>query len=362
VDRSAGEPSPPSRPSVVRVGMDEVLRFARQFSVKLKAGLSPEKCLAALANESKGRQLRVICQEMRVQVGQGCPLSLAMRAHPGAFDECVIRLVDTGEKAGNLRGALAAAADYLERVHAARMGLHAAVARPLNVLALVLLAVFIATVILSFVASEVLPASLALGPVSGLNLPDRMAVRVAESVRLVWPFVGVFGACCFLALQLLPRLPGTRAALERLAVKLPLLKSAWSSTGLACFARTVSVQMKAGAMLGDAMAVAAQTAGTVPLREAIARTIARIEAGRPYLEALVEDGFLLRRDVNAVQSAERRGDLAGFMQATAEDYERKARANVGKLKTLTHTTSVIALGVTIVAVVLTLYVPVFVTR
>jgi type II secretory pathway component PulF len=236
------------------------------------------------------------------------------------------------------------------------------VAQPLNVLALVLLAVFIATVVLSFLATDTLPASLTNHHAVGQSLLDRVTIRVSEIIRWVWPFVGVFGACCFVALHTLPRIAGSRRALERLAEHLPLLRDAWHLTGLACFARTVTVQMRAGAMLGEAMGIAAQTAPSLPFREAIGHTVGRIEAGRPYLEALIEDGFLHRRDINAAQAAERRGELAGFMQTIAEDYERQASEAVAKLKTFSHTAVVVALGVSIVAVMWTLYVPVFIAH
>jgi type IV pilus assembly protein PilC len=359
VERAASVTAPPSSQTAIQVNVHEVLRFARQFSVKLKAGLSPEKCLEVLSHEMRDRGMRAVCHAMRAQVSRGSPLALAMREHPGAFDEGVIRLVSAGEQGGNLRGALAAAADYLERIRTARAGLHSAVAQPLNVLALVLLAVFIATVVLSFLAADVLPSSLAHHHLVGQSVLDRITIQVSEVIRWVWPFVGVFGACCFVALHTLPRIAASRTALERLAEHLPLIRNAWHATGLACFARTVTVQMRAGALLGEAMGVAAQTAPSVTFREAIAGTVDRIEAGRPYLEALVEEGFLRRRDINAAQAAERRGDLAGFMQTVAEDYERQASEAVGKLKTFSHTAVVAALGVTIVGVVLTLYVPVF---
>jgi type II secretory pathway component PulF len=349
------------RPKAVPVGTDDVLRFARQFSVKLKAGLSAEKCLAALANETKEQRLRQVCRELHNQVAQGCPLSLAMREHGGAFDECVVRLVETGEKGGNLKGALATAADYLERKSQMRRDLRSAVAKPLDVLAMVLLALFIATVALSFLIKDVVPAE-GSGHHVALGYADRIALRLSELVRRVWPVIGVFGAVCFFGMHLLPSVAAARAALDRLALRIPLLRSAVRSTGLACFARTVTIQMRTGAMLGEAMEVAAITAPSCHLGETITHTIQRIEAGQPYLEALVEAGLLHRRDVSTAQTAERRGDLAAFMQTTAEAYEREAKEEVHRLKTFSHTAVVIVLGIATIAVVLTLYVPVFIER
>ena len=342
------------------VGMEAELRFVRKLSVKMKAGLSEDKCLTALGGETKHGRLRAACKAMHAQVAQGSSLSRALASQP-AFDASVVRLVELGEQSGNLKGALANVADYLERVGRLRRAMHNAVARPLNVLSLVLLAIFIAAVALSFLVQEVLPA-VGSSHHAMLGSADRLAVKVAEVVRVGWPYVGVLGFVNFLALHLLPRHPGARMILDQVALKIPLVATATRATAQACFVRTVGILMRTGALLGEAMAVAAQTAPHPFMREALARTVQKIEAGKPYLEAMVDSGFLRRRDIQAVQTAERRSELGTFMLTFADDCEREASDKVSTLTTIAHTAVVVVLGLAIAAVVLSLYVPVFVSR
>lgn len=342
------------------VGMEAELRFMRRFSVKVKAGLPVDKCLAALAGETKHGRLRTACKAMHAQVVQGSSLSRAL-ASQSVFDASVVRLVELGEQSGNLKGALANGVDYLERVGHLRRAMHNAVARPLNVLTLVLLAVFIAAVALSFLVKEALP-EVSTSHHAILSFTDRMALKVAKAVRVGWPYVGVLGFLNFLALHLLPRQAKARLILDKVALKMPLVAAATRATAQACFVRTVAIQMRTGALLGEAMVIAAQTAIRPFMRAAVVRTVRKIEAGKPYVEAMVEAGFLRRRDINAVQSAERRGELGAFMLTFADDCEREAHDRVGTLTTVAHTTVVVVLGVIIAAVVLSLYVPVFVSR
>lgn len=342
------------------VGMEAELRFMRKFSVKSKAGLSTEKCLAALAGETKNRRLRAACKAMQAHVAQGSSLAQAM-AGERAFDASVVRLVAFGEQSGNLKGALANAVDYLERVGHLRRAMHNAVARPLNVLSLVLLAVFIAAVALSFLVKDVVP-DVGSSHHGMLSSTDRLAVKIAEVVRVGWPYVGVLGFLNFLALHLVPHHPRARLVLDQVALKMPLVAAATRATAQACLVRTVGILMRTGALLGEAMGVAAQTAPYPFMRNALARTVRTIEAGKPYLEAMVENGFLRRRDMQAVQSAERRGELGTFMLTFADDCEQEAHDKVGTLTTIAHTVVVALLGLVIAAVVLSLYVPVFVSR
>ena len=107
----------------------------------------------------------------------------------------------------------------------------------------------------------------------------------------------------------MPRHPSTRAGLDALALKLPLVGVAVRSTAVAVFARTVGIRMQAGSTLAEAMEVAATTARNLSVRQRIFATMHKIENGRPYIDALVEDGLLRLGDVAAMQSAERRGEL-----------------------------------------------------
>jgi type II secretory pathway component PulF len=340
-------------------GMKAELQLLRQFGVKLKAGLAVEKCLAALVGETKNRRLREACKAMHAQMARGSTLSLAMRDQL-TFDAAAARIVELGEQAGNLEAALANASDYLERTGRLDRAMHHAVAKPLNVLILVLLAIFIATVSLSFLVKEALPEPSTLHHAT-LGLANQVGIKVAQVVRKVWPFLGVLGLLNFLALQLLPRRPGARVAIERVALKLPLAAAATRATAQARFVRTVGTLMRTGALLGEAMALAAATAKHLFMRTALALTVQKIEAGKPYIEAMVEGGFLRRRDINTVQAAERRGELATFMLAFADECEREAFERIGTLTSVAHTAVVALLGLAIAAVVLSLYVPVFVS-
>jgi type II secretory pathway component PulF len=343
------------------VGMTAELRFVRQLLVKLNAGLSLEKSLAALGVETKDRRLRTACKDLHAQVVLGYPLALAMREQKYVFDDCVICLVERAEQNGTVAAALPSVAQYLERIGSLRQAMHRALDRPLNVLAIVLLAIFISVVGLAFLVRETLPdASGARHMV--VSRADQIAIMVAGLVRVVWPLVAVAGALCFLTLRLAPRHLKSRARLDLIALKLPLIAGAVRWTGMACFTRSVGILMSSGAALWEAMQLGAGAVTNLSMRETIACTIDKIEKGRPYLEALVDAGFLRRRDVNIVQVAERRGTLADAMLTIADGYEREAVDHVRRLATLVQSGSVLVAGGAIVIAVLTLYVPVFILR
>jgi|GEM_PF-3698278 len=359
VDTVAGKITVPQQNLGVRT--EEVLRFVRQFSVKLKAGLSLDKCLAALVSETKNRSLRRACLSMHEDVVRGDSLSLAMRNQAGLFDVCVVGLIERGEQTRKLRAALAGVADYLENRGSLEQGLRGAVRRPLDALSYVLLATFIATVVLSFLVKDVLHVTGAAQSAQLTDL-DYVAFAVAKAVRVAWPYLGVGGLLCFLAAQFLPRNPNARKWIDAVALRLPLLGPAVRSAGVALIVRVVGLRMQAGNTMAQGMEIAAATALNSSVRDHLVATMQKIQNGKPYIDALVEANILRLGDVTAVQAAERRGELGALMLTLAKDREREAESDVKRLRSVTHTLVVAVLGLAIVGVVLTLYVPVFIAH
>jgi len=343
-----------------RVAMEAQARLLRQFAVKSRARLSTEKCLAALASDSKDRSLRELCRVMHAEVVRGAPLSVVMREH-AVFDTAVLALVEAAERSGSLTDALTRAADYLDRVGRLRRDMHDAIVKPLNVLFLVLLAIFVAAVALAFLVKEVVP-EIPLSHAGGSSTLDRVAVEVAGLVRTAWPFVGVAGALGFLALQLAPRWPRHQLLLEQLALKVPLISAALLTTAQALLCRTTAIVMQAGVLLGDAVTTATSMSPYGFMRSRMTETIAAIEGGQPYIEAFVAVGFFRRAEINILQAAQRRDDLATTIVGLAAEREREAHATVGILKAVAHTLVIVLLAIAAAAVVVALYVPVFVSR
>ena len=343
-----------------RVAMAAQAQLLRQFAVKSKARLSTEKCLAALASDSRDGCSRELCRLMHAEIVRGAPLSIVMREH-AVFDTAVLVLVEAAERSGNLTDALTRAADYLDRVGHLRRDMHDAIVKPLNVLSLVLLAIFVAAVALAFLVKDVVPEA-QLFSAGGSSALDRVAVEVARLVRMAWPFVGVAGALGFLALQLAPRWTRTQLALEQLALRLPLVSAALAATAQALLCRTTAVVMQAGVLLGDAVTTATSLSPYGFMRSRMTETIAAIESGHPYIEAFVAVGFFRRPEINILQAAERSDDLATTIVGLADEREREAHGRIATLKTVAHTLVVVLLAIAAAAVVLALYVPVFVSR
>jgi type II secretory pathway component PulF len=343
------------------VRSEDLLRFVRQLQVKVAAGLSVDKALVALASETKSKRLRRACKEMQAELAGGRSLAAAMAGQKGVFDACVLRLVEEGEQARNLKRALAAASEHVQRTAELRRSLRNAVAKPLDALFLVLLAVFIAAVALSFLVKDVLP------PMAGphraaLSGADAVAIRAARLLRTLWPVLGLCGAMAFAAVHVLPRIRGARAGLEGSALRLPLLGAAHRQISLACFSWTIGILMRAGIRLDEAMQVAAATAQHEVMRTSITNTMRTIEAGKPYLDAMAEAGFLRRRDISSISAAERRGELPAAILTLAADYQREASDRVARLRAVVQTGVVLVLGLAIVSVMLTLYLPVVILR
>jgi type II secretory pathway component PulF len=134
------------------------------------------------------------------------------------------------------------------------------------------------------------------------------------------------------------------------------------SAAHAIFLRTIGLHMQAGTLMPETMQIATVTAPNLAIRERIVSTIQNIENNQPYIEALVAKEFLRLGEVTTVQTAERHRELSTTMLSFAVDRDREAAADAKRLRAVMDTAVVGLLGLAIISVVLTLYVPVFIAH
>ena len=85
----------------VKLKWGQRAEFARKLNQMLRAGISPAKSLASMA-DGASPAVSKMCMDMSEKVMSGRTLSEAMREHPRAFDEVTVAYIETGEQSGAL--------------------------------------------------------------------------------------------------------------------------------------------------------------------------------------------------------------------------------------------------------------------
>ncbi len=98
-----------------RIKPKEVSVFTRQFATMVDSGLSISRSLAVLSAQVENKYLAAIIREVRDDVEQGAPLSVALGKHPKVFDNLYVSMVQAGEIGGSIDQVLMSTAAQMEK-------------------------------------------------------------------------------------------------------------------------------------------------------------------------------------------------------------------------------------------------------
>ena len=89
-------------------------RFCQTFAVLFTSGLEILKCLDAAKDTAGNLVIKGALAQVRTQVQEGSPLSLALN-NSGEFPSMVVRMVKIGEESGNLTGVLEQVTEFYDK-------------------------------------------------------------------------------------------------------------------------------------------------------------------------------------------------------------------------------------------------------
>ena len=309
---------------------DEFAFFNQQLAAMLRDGIPLEGALKRLCEDMRRGKLRDELQALEADLGRGTPLAEALKSRQ--LPELYKRMILMGVKSGDLPGALTMLADYFQRQNNLWTRIKGLMVYPLIVLFMaLLLSCFIAYLLSHFIWNSL--ASLAYPVISPV---------VANAVWLSPVCIGVVLAAGLIAVSFSP-------ARRELRWRLPAFKEA----SLAQVASALTLMLKNGVPLNDALIFAEQLEqGTIAEKE-LARWRQRLASGRGKFPEMTFQSPAEPRSVfpplfvwTVAQSGE---NLAAGFERTSEIYRARAAYRVEMFLYSLLPCAILALGLMIVS-------------
>jgi general secretion pathway protein F len=130
-------------------------------------------------------------------------------------------------------------------------------------------------------------------------------------------------------------------------------------TQTARFSRTLSILAASGVSLLDALRIAAQVMGNLPMRHAVEATIERVREGAGLARSLEQTGYFPPMFVNLVASGESSGDLEEMLERAATNQERELETTIAMLMGLMEPVLILTMGAVVLLIVLAILLPIF---
>ncbi len=345
------EPSWPRR----RISEKDLCVFTRQFATMLKAGLPLLQAFDIVARGHTNPALRRLILEIRAEVEAGSSLSQAFGRYTQYFDGLFCHMVAAGEQAGMLEPVLARLATYREKGLALRSKVRAAMFYPAAVLA-------VAMVVTAVIMVWVVPAFKTVFDDFGAELPLPTLLVMAVSDFLVqwwWVILGSAAVGSVLLYRAWRRSARLQSAIDRVALRLPLLGTVLTKAIVARWSSTLATMFAAGVPLVESLDSVGGAAGNAVYHQATQRIASAVRSGTSLATAMQQTQVFPAMIVQMVAIGEESGALDGMLRKAAEFHEAEVDAAVASLSSLLEPLIMVVMGTLIGGLVIAMYLPIF---
>lgn len=333
----------------------DIALFTRQLATMMKAGVPLVQSFDIVAGGSEKKSLADLIKKIKDDVSSGGSFANALRKHPKYFDELFCNLVDSGEQSGALDTMLERIATYKEKTEQLKAKIKKALTYPI---AVIFVAIGVSAILLIFVV----PAFAETFGAFGADLPafTLAVLNLSNFVQDKW-FVMLAGfILTFVAFkEAKSRSKGFRIFLDKVTLKIPVIKGIIFNAIVARYARTLSTTFAAGVPLIDALESVAGSTGNHGYEMAVLRIRDEVSTGTQLNVAMAQTRVFPPMLVQMTTIGEESGSLDDMLAKAATYYEEIVDNMVDNLTALLEPFIMVILGVLVGSMLVAMYLPIF---
>ena len=336
------------------VGPADLALVTRQMATLVRSGLPLEEVLRTVSRQTERKRLKSVLLAVRTRVTEGQSLADALAAFPQVFPDIYRTSVAAGEQAGHLEGVLERLAEYAEKRQQMRQKVQLALFYPVL---LTVMAVLVTVALLGYVVPEVVQVFENIGQ----ELPALTVglIAASDSVRAYGMEAALVLAMGGLILARVLRRPGPKRTWHRIQLGIPLVGRLVRGANTARFARTLAIVSASGVPILEALRIAGEVVGNVPMREAVQNAAREVREGGALAGTLERSGYFPPMTVHLIASGESSGNLDQMLQRAAESQEQELEATTGMLVGLFEPALILVMGGVVLLIVLAILLPIF---
>jgi len=355
VDRKSGELNIPflGKPKA-KVSLRDLTVFNRQLSVMFNAGLPITQGLGILSTQQKNKGFRDALDDIRRDVEGGSNLSNSLKKYPNIFNELYTSMIQAGEASGNLDTILMRLSQYMENMAKLIGKIKSAMTYPIAVL---VIAIVLTTVILI----KVIPTFQDLFEQLGASLPapTQFVVDLSESLRANFWMIVIALVIIFFILRAYNKTYKGRRVFDRFKLKMPVLGELLVKAGVARVTRTLETLLNSGVEIIESMTITAKTSGNSIIEDAVLRSRASVQEGKPLGESWEEENVFPFMVTQMVSVGEQTGALSTMLGKIADFYDDEVDQAVSALISVMEPIMILILGGLVGGLVVAMYLPMF---
>jgi type IV pilus assembly protein PilC len=325
-----------------KVKNDQLVIFTRQLSAMVGAGVPLLRSLTSLEKHAEDPVLKKTLALIIKDVEGGNSLANALAKFPDIFNDIYVNMVRAGEAAGILDDILKRLAYQQEKSSAIRKKIKSAMAYPLVLMGITILAFF---GLMLFVIPQIGKILNDLGgPDAKLPGITLFMLGISHLITSYWfiifPVIGgvVFGIMRYI------RTPKGHRQFDQLLLKTPGIKGIIRKSAVARFARTFSALMGAGVAVLECLDVTSRAVGNVIFQEALQDAAREVKNGKS-LSSVIEGNELFPGIVSQMLAVgEETGQTDTVLVKVADFYEEEVDLAIGGISSIIEPVMIVIMG------------------
>ncbi|MDP2952037.1 MAG: type II secretion system F family protein [Chloroflexota bacterium] len=341
-------------PTFFGIKPDAVMGFSRHLATVLEAGIPLTTGLQLLQEQTPSAPMRRVIAGLIRELEGGSSFAQALAKYPHVFPDIYRHIVGAGERAGNLESALKQAVSYMGRGMAASQKAKMAMMYPAFLL-------IMAAGVVALLVVVALPPMLSLYAGLGAELPWTTRLLIAMGSFAVSYKIYLLGAGLALAVFIAWYLsrPAGRLMLDKGLLKLPVIGPLIIQSRMALFSRTVSVLLKSGLSLSQAMDIVYQTTGNRLLSQVLRDVQGSLAQGQRLSQAMAAHKLFPPILVQLVLVGEKTGTLDANLATLADFYDEEVNQKVNALISMVEPAMTAVIGLVVAFIALSFIMPIY---
>ena len=269
-----------------RVKLRDLMVFTRQFATLLESKVPLGDSIRSLYKQTKNPILKEAVFEVSTDIDSGLSLSQALERQSAVFSEFYVNMIRSAEITGRLEEAMLFLAEYLDKEVMWHSRIRNALIYPTTV---IVLFVVVAGIMLMTVFPQIEP----IFKESGIQLPFITEVLLgAGSFMLKW-WWSIFFIIALLIVLLVDYVKSEegKAVANEIVIKIPVLGNLFKKIYVARFAESVSVLIKGGIPLAQAVEIAGHSIQNLVYRDVLHEVAEGIKAGELFSSLLGQNEY-----------------------------------------------------------------------
>jgi type II secretory pathway component PulF len=337
-----------------RVKSSDIINFTRELADLLKAGLSLDRALGVIEENTHNMRFGELVETLRKEVSQGNALSGALAKHPRYFPAFYVGMIRAAETGGFLEEALARIAGFQEKDEELKSRIRTALAYPILLLC-------VGTIAVVFLLVYFIPQFSKVFQDFGADLPTMTRMLIGFSY-----FLRDFGIFIVMGLVVVGgvfrRFSKTEAGGRFFAgavLGTPVLGEVIRKRAIARFSRTLGTMLKSGVPILESLHTARDSMGNMLLAQEIDEAATAVKRGEKLGQILGRTRYFPPMLASMITVGEESGNLDNVLIHIADTYEVQVDRAVKVFVSLFEPLLLVLMAALVGVVVISMLLPVF---